>query len=502
MKNQNIDNIKTNDSSRINNHKKNKNRNNKNSNVFNIKDSVSTPEDIYHFDSDDDSIAEKDEQAFEKKVVSELIDMNDKMNSKVISKEKMHLTNDELVQTAKRVSKPTKREILTSTGIIEQRLITKKLLDFDDDKPEQKAENDKEGLSSKIVEMKVVKDSDSESKEEKSEKKEIHIPEIKIDENVDIFDEVIRHTNEKLFEDKAIEVSSSVASTMIIKNDLVNLNSLTNNPGNTNVKKKIFENENTFYSQAKKNLDENYFEDLNRALSNSEYKTKMPKKNFEKTTRFDTLYASKLREADFDMKKMSQDKDLEILFEENKKVEEEPKENISDISVGTLSKGFVFFAATFLILAIGALTIRNVYITNRLDIANSVVEEYNLIKEEINQLKIDKVTLEEQISYYSIGKTPPETLQGSDLNVDETIVSTDDTAVQGEEVIDETPPASDYVELAEGEFYIYTVVEGDNFWNISKKVFGEGHEYEKILEANNLEENFNLKIGYELKIPN
>lgn len=47
----------------------------------------------------------------------------------------------------------------------------------------------------------------------------------------------------------------------------------------------------------------------------------------------------------------------------------------------------------------------------------------------------------------------------------------------------------------------YTVVKGDNAWKISKKIYGTGDYYLKILEENNLDENSALVVGQEIKLP-
>ncbi len=46
----------------------------------------------------------------------------------------------------------------------------------------------------------------------------------------------------------------------------------------------------------------------------------------------------------------------------------------------------------------------------------------------------------------------------------------------------------------------YIVKEGDVIWNISKKVYGDGAHYKKILEANGLKEDSVLKPGQKLII--
>lgn len=47
----------------------------------------------------------------------------------------------------------------------------------------------------------------------------------------------------------------------------------------------------------------------------------------------------------------------------------------------------------------------------------------------------------------------------------------------------------------------YTVVKDDTYWKIAMKVYGDGSQYKKILDANNLEQDTLLEVGQKLKIP-
>lgn len=47
----------------------------------------------------------------------------------------------------------------------------------------------------------------------------------------------------------------------------------------------------------------------------------------------------------------------------------------------------------------------------------------------------------------------------------------------------------------------YTVVQGDNPWVISQKVYGSGSKYKYILEGNGLNESSVLRVGMVLRIP-
>ena len=47
----------------------------------------------------------------------------------------------------------------------------------------------------------------------------------------------------------------------------------------------------------------------------------------------------------------------------------------------------------------------------------------------------------------------------------------------------------------------YTTKEGDTFWSIAQEVYGNGAEYQKILDANNMTESTTLQPNMKLTIP-
>ena len=55
--------------------------------------------------------------------------------------------------------------------------------------------------------------------------------------------------------------------------------------------------------------------------------------------------------------------------------------------------------------------------------------------------------------------------------------------------------------ICKEDYYNYTVVSGDSFWGIAKKVYGDGNKYPKILEYNGMTENDTIYAGDILKIP-
>ena len=64
--------------------------------------------------------------------------------------------------------------------------------------------------------------------------------------------------------------------------------------------------------------------------------------------------------------------------------------------------------------------------------------------------------------------------------------------------------ASTDTSLSQGESAgnTYTVQAGDTFWSISQSVYGNGADYQKILDANGLTESSVLNEGQVLNIPN
>jgi nucleoid-associated protein YgaU len=54
---------------------------------------------------------------------------------------------------------------------------------------------------------------------------------------------------------------------------------------------------------------------------------------------------------------------------------------------------------------------------------------------------------------------------------------------------------------ASGEGRTYTIKPGDNLWNISKQVYGDGTKYPRILEANPGLNPDNMKPGTKIVIP-
>ncbi len=143
-----------------------------------------------------------------------------------------------------------------------------------------------------------------------------------------------------------------------------------------------------------------------------------------------------------------------------------------------------FVAVAILLIAVVALAIRNVSVTAALNEASQQLESLQNVQQENEDLKLQIVSLEEQLKQLSPatteeGETAAETTEGT-------------TTTEGSQEAASNPSsASD----------TYTVQEGDIAWTIAQKVYGNGAEYQKILDANGLSESDYLQPGQVLKIP-
>ncbi|MDD5944394.1 MAG: LysM peptidoglycan-binding domain-containing protein, partial [Clostridia bacterium] len=118
---------------------------------------------------------------------------------------------------------------------------------------------------------------------------------------------------------------------------------------------------------------------------------------------------------------------------------------------------------------------------------NEQVESYKTMESEYEQLKLDNLSLTEQV----------ESLQaqlggGTDNSSD----NNNSGGTDNQTTSNTSTPAS----TTSGS-KTYTVQAGDTYWSIATKMYGNGAYYERILKANNLTENDKLREGMTLTIP-
>lgn len=115
--------------------------------------------------------------------------------------------------------------------------------------------------------------------------------------------------------------------------------------------------------------------------------------------------------------------------------------------------------------------------------ANAKLEQMQDSEKEKEELKLQILDLQSEI----------DRLKAEDTQGTETTNTADPSALETPEATAETTPASTES--------TYTVVDGDSYWTIAQKVYGDGTKYQKILDANGLKENDSLSVGQTLKIP-
>ena len=142
-----------------------------------------------------------------------------------------------------------------------------------------------------------------------------------------------------------------------------------------------------------------------------------------------------------------------------------------------------------LIIAIGAAGFLGYkYIGAKSDLAqaNAKLEQVQDSEAEKEDLKLQILDLQSEIDRLKAEKEQTQTTTTADpaaLENPETSSSAETTT---------TPESSERT---------YTVVDGDSYWTIAQKVYGDGTKYQKILDANGLKESDSLSIGQTLKIP-
>ena len=143
-----------------------------------------------------------------------------------------------------------------------------------------------------------------------------------------------------------------------------------------------------------------------------------------------------------------------------------------------------------LIIAIGAagfLGYKYVGAKSNLAQANAKLEQVQDSEAEKEDLKLQILDLQSQIDKLEAEKEQTQTTPTADPAALENPGSTST----------EITPAT----TSETAERTYTVVDGDSYWAIAQKVYGDGTKYQKILDANGLKENDSLSIGQTLKIP-
>ena len=164
--------------------------------------------------------------------------------------------------------------------------------------------------------------------------------------------------------------------------------------------------------------------------------------------------------------------------------------------------GGVVGICLFVVLLVSTFTL-----TGKLSKAKKDIETFAELQEQNSELKLQINSLEEKIGELESEDEPKVAMDnGSEENTDGLQTDENNTAAANDTNNStnssiNTTNNNTTNNASTGTMDSYTVVDGDSFWTISSKVYGNGANYQKILDANGLTENDGIKPGQVLKIP-
>ncbi len=184
----------------------------------------------------------------------------------------------------------------------------------------------------------------------------------------------------------------------------------------------------------------------------------------------------------------------EVIEPVQEDTDDEYEEKLVEISIIRIITAAVLIIA---VVVITALAYKNHSYAKQLEEARSQITELqknssSTYETELNELKnqVSELTAEnESLKANTSSESDPHAAAVEILNEAQSEISSQ-----------ESPNTSLSQDESGGN--TYTVKAGDTFWKISQSVYGNGANYQKILDANNLTENSVLNEGQVLTIPN
>ncbi|MEA4816003.1 MAG: LysM peptidoglycan-binding domain-containing protein [Lachnospiraceae bacterium] len=187
-----------------------------------------------------------------------------------------------------------------------------------------------------------------------------------------------------------------------------------------------------------------------------------------------------------DYEKMTKEDALNEFFSNNKNKYDDYEDDV----LGKTNKYFLI-AAVVLVCLTAFFTFRSISLSGKLAKVNASVSEYEKMASDYNQLKLEKIALDEEASGLRVKAEKYDELMAGQAETSEGGEASGNQASSGQTTGGQTT----------GSYSTYTVTAGDTFWGIAEKTYGNGVYFSRILEANGLTENSGLQIGQTLKIP-
>jgi len=195
-------------------------------------------------------------------------------------------------------------------------------------------------------------------------------------------------------------------------------------------------------------------------------------------------------ERNLELSNIDKQANLNELFREDDDYYDEKHSSISVARIAIIVAVIVVFA--FLIYKAASLT-------GQVSKLNEQIETYKTMEQEYEQLKLDNLSLKEQVESLN------SQLGGGTSNEEDdsttTPASTNNNSSSSNSSNSNSSNNSSSGNSSSSSSTTYTVKDGDTYWGIATKEYGNGSYYTKILSANGLSENDKLKEGMTLTIP-
>lgn len=218
-------------------------------------------------------------------------------------------------------------------------------------------------------------------------------------------------------------------------------------------------------------------------------KPKKPVRTENKDNKHNKKKRKNIDEKDLELSNIDKQANLNELFREDDDYYDEKHSSISIARIVIIVAAIVVFA--FLIYKAASLS-------GQVSKLNEQIETYKTMEKEYEQLKLDNLSLTEQVQSLNSQTGSEDTNSGDN---DTTPASTNNNSSSNDSSTNSSSSNNSSSNNSSSSTSTYTVQSGDTFWGIASKVYGNGSYYTKILSANGLSENDKLKEGMELTIP-
>lgn len=199
----------------------------------------------------------------------------------------------------------------------------------------------------------------------------------------------------------------------------------------------------------------------------------------------DTYAGARPRYEDMDFAERAKQENLDELYDDYDDYDEGYRGKRSKIPL---------IAGIIGVVIIVALLFKCINLNSELQDAKRAVQQTEELNEKYEQIQIEKMQLQEEVDKL---KDP----DGSKKAAEEKKKAEEADKKKDKKDSEEKKDTKDKKESSAAGTKEHTVQENETPWTIAAKYYGNGAEYNKILEANGLKEGDNIRPGTKLKIP-